>query len=113
MNNQIRTFYQNCEKCQEQAAAKPRQVPVLPDDLTKMGPMEMCGVDLMELRGKNYLVMCDKKSGYRFCAYMTRTATSDVTAILEKCFFHFAYLVVFAQMVVLNFDKNSGGGAKN
>ena len=84
MNNQIKTFNQNCEKCQEQAPAKPRQVLVLPDDLTKMGIMEMCGVDLMELRWKTYLVMHDKKSRFHFCAYMTRTATSDVTAILEK-----------------------------
>ena len=89
MNNMINMYYQNCVKCQKQTAAKPRQQPVLPDDLTKMGPMEFCGVDLFELGGKHYLVMCDKRSGYRFCAFLNKTDTSDITAALEKCFFSF------------------------
>ena len=89
MNNQIRQYAKSCEKCQEEAAAKPRQPPVIPDDLTRMKNMEMVGVDLFELGGRSYLVMVDKHSGYRFCSFLGRTATTDVQGVLERWFFQF------------------------
>ena len=36
MANQIRQFYKACEKCKLEAKSKPRQNPVLPDDLTRL-----------------------------------------------------------------------------
>ena len=89
MKNQITTHYRNCEACQVQSPSKPRQVPVLPDDLTKMAVMELVGVDLMQLGGKSYLVMVEKKSGYRFCTHLNKTSTKDVTSALEHWFFQF------------------------
>ena len=47
MKQQITAMYRNCEACQVQSPSKPRQVPVLPDDLTLMNVMELVGVDLM------------------------------------------------------------------
>ena len=89
MNNQIQQYYKACEQCQEQAAAKPRQQPVIPDDLSKMAVMEMCGVDLFDLGGKQYIVMVDKCTGYIFCSYLHRTASSDIQGVLEKWFYNF------------------------
>ena len=89
MNNQIRQRVKSCERCQEEAAAKPRQPPVIPDDLTRMKIMEMVGVDLFELGGRSYLVMVDKHSGFRFCSFLGRTATTDVQGVLEKWFYQF------------------------
>ena len=52
-----------------------------------MGVMELVGVDLMELRGKSYVVIGDKKTGFRFFVQLQRTATRDVTSALEHWFF--------------------------
>ena len=70
MKNMIATNYKNCKICKEQAPAKPRQAPVVLHDLTKLWVMELVGVDLMELEWQTFLVMVDKKSGFRFCQHL-------------------------------------------
>ena len=40
---------------------------MIPDDLIRLGVFELVGVDLMQVRGNNYLVLVDKKTGYRLC----------------------------------------------
>ena len=89
MNNQIKQYAKSCERCQEEAAAKPCQPLVIPDDLSRMAVMEMVGVDLFDLGGKQYVVMVDKPSGYRFCSYLHKTATTDVQGVLEKWFYQY------------------------
>ena len=91
MKKQVTAMYRNCEACQVQSPAKPRQVPVLPDDIVVMSVMELVGVDLMQVGGKSYLVMVDKKSGFRFCTNLPKTSTRDVIQALEHWFHQYGF----------------------
>ena len=86
MSNQIRQLYRNCQVCMLESRAKQRQPPVIPDNLLKLGVFELVGVDLMQLASNMYLVLVDKKTDFRLCEYMKKTATEDVTRVLEQWF---------------------------
>ena len=75
-----------CEVCKEQVPSETCQEPMLMDDVMRMVPMELLGVDLMNCEGNMYLVGVDKASGFKFASYMAKTTTEAVTLMLEAWF---------------------------
>ena len=89
MTNQIRQLYKNCQVYVLEGRSKQRQAPVIPDDLIRLCVFELVGVDLMQVGESNYLVLVDKKTGFRLCEYLKKTATEDVIRVLESWFFKY------------------------
>ena len=91
MSNEIRQVYRNCQVCQLESRAKERQPPVIPDDLLKLGVFELVGIDLMQVASNMYLVLVDKRTGFRLCEHLKKTATEDITRVLEQWFYCYGF----------------------
>ena len=74
--------------------------------------MEMVGVDLFELGGRSYIMMVDKRSGFRFCAFLARTATSDVQRMLERWFYQYGMPSRLRSMEVLSSGRALPSGVQ-
>ena len=81
MKYDIRNIVDNCEACQQLKPSKPFE----PLITTKADfPMEHISVDLMHVKGKNYMVTVDRYTGYIWVELLRSLATNAVTDVLDK-----------------------------
>ena len=86
MGNEVRQVYRNCQACKVESWAKERQPTVMPDNLLKLGVFELVGTDLFQVANNTYIVLVDKKTGFRLCHHLKRTTTEDIIEVLERWF---------------------------
>ena len=87
LRNNVTQLYKECSRCQEWETSKTTQPPQkIPEDLREAGPMDKVGVDIFHFGGKNYLIMTDYFSGYKWSQVMKRMDTAEVTRIIESWF---------------------------
>ena len=91
MNNEIKELYRKCEACQVESRAKERQPAVIPDDLQKMGVFELVGCDLFQVGTAHYIILVDKKTGYKLCCHLKRTTMEEVQAVLSHWFYLYGF----------------------
>ena len=91
MNNEVRDLYRNCQACQVESRAKERQPAVIPDDLQRLGVLELVGCDLFQVGTSHYIILVDKKTGFRLCSHLKRTTTEDVISVLSQWFYQFGF----------------------
>ena len=73
MNRDIQTLVQRCDVCQRHQYQQPKE-PMLPHDKPQE-PWEKVGMDLFQLKGKDYLLLIDYHSNYpEFCQLSSTTA---------------------------------------
>ncbi|KAK3092083.1 hypothetical protein FSP39_025049 [Pinctada imbricata] len=87
MNANIKQMAENCVPCQEMKA-KPMKTPLIQHSDGK-GPWNKIGLDLLQIKDRNYLVSIDYYSNYIEVDYLTSTTSSQVIQILKKQFAHF------------------------
>ena len=81
MEYDIRNIVDNCEACQQLRPSKPFK-PLITTEANF--PMEQISVDLMHVRGKNYMVTVDRYTGYIWVELLRSLATKAVTYMLDK-----------------------------
>ena len=81
MKYDIRNIVDNCEACQQLKPSKPFQ-PLLTTEAKF--PMEQLLVDLMHVKGKNYMVTVDRYTGYIWVELLRSLTTKAVTDVLDK-----------------------------
>ena len=84
MRNDIAQVVAQCDQCQTVRQAKPVEKPFL--DRTVSAPMEAISCDLCESKGRHFLVVVDRFSGFPLVARLTTKTTGAVVGILEKWF---------------------------
>ena len=52
-----------------------------------MGPMDRLGVDLFHLEGKDFLIMVDMYSNYKWIKELKRTHAEDIIRAMEAWFY--------------------------
>ena len=72
------------QTCQREAFTAPP--PDLPEEMLEMGPMDRLRTDLFHLGGKNYLVVVDLFSGFKWCSKLKLLDSSKVIAKMEHWF---------------------------
>lgn len=73
MHRDIQTLVQRCEICQQHQYQQPKE-PMMPHTKPQE-PWEKVGMDLFQLKGKDYLLVIDYHSNYpEFCQLSTTTA---------------------------------------
>ena len=88
MKNDIKQALQRCEVCLENQPSLPK----LPLQQTSADlPMQSVSADFFELAGQNYLVACDRFSGFPFVRKMNSTTTEATTKAFEAWFQDFGY----------------------
>ena len=86
MSNDIAELVGSCRVCQQFAASQQAEpVQQAPADR----PMEQVCVDLFDFKGDTYLVAVDAFSGYPWVHRLNRTATENVTNVLDQWFAQF------------------------
>ena len=82
MANDIKTTIDACHACRKADPRQQRSSPKLGSrDAENMYPMSDVGIDLMNVAGKEYIIMVDRFSGFPFVAKLTHTSTR---AIIDK-----------------------------
>ncbi|XP_023933671.1 uncharacterized protein K02A2.6-like [Lingula anatina] len=85
MNAEIKQLADNCEACQEMKARTSKNLLNQHDQGTSA--WQKVGLDLFEIKGRNYLVTVDYYSNFIEVDYLSTTTSNVVIAILKK---HFA-----------------------
>ena len=81
MKYDIKTMVDNCETCQQLCPSKP----VKPFITTKAKfPMKQISIDLFHVKGKTYMVIADRFSGYIWIEMLRSQNTASVTAVIDK-----------------------------
>merc|ERR1712237_262049 len=74
----------NCSSCQKLRQSLPRPPPLKP--VVPQRPMQALGTDLFHEKGKNWMVVVDRYSGYPFAKKLQHTGTSSITDNLTEIF---------------------------
>lgn len=77
-------FVSKCDKCQTHRQSKTKEP--LQHFPPALRPMHSVSIDFLEVKGKDYLVMVDRYSGFPFIEQSPRQATKNVTKILSGWF---------------------------
>ena len=81
MKYDIKDMIERCESCQQLRPSKP----VEPFIQTKAKfPMEQISIDLFHVKGKTYIVIADRYSGYIWVEMLHHQDTKAVTDVLDK-----------------------------
>ena len=86
LNNAVKQLTESCGPCRERLPSQQRDAPVEQVDILTLYPMSDVGVDLFSLRGKDYVVLVDRYSGYPVVQRLTKTTTQAVTGVLSRWF---------------------------
>jgi transposase InsO family protein len=89
MRTDIAQTVADCDQCQTVRQAKPVETPFIDRSVSR--PMESLSADLCESKGRHFLVVADRFSGYPWVARLTSKTTGAVIAIMEKWFEHFGW----------------------
>lgn len=84
MRNSITQMTDSCDVCRERQPSQQREAPIEPR-VTEF-PMSDVGCDLFALRGKDYLVMVDRYSGYPLVQKLGSTTTQAICGHLTRWF---------------------------
>lgn len=63
----------------------------MPDNLLKLGVFELVDTDLFQVANNTYVVLVDKKTGFRVCHHLKHTTTEDVIEVLERWFHPYGF----------------------
>ena len=87
MKNCLSQLVNNCVECQKWARSRNMQPPrEIPEEISLKGPMDRGGVDIMSWAGKQYLVMVDYYSYYKWCHELKKVDTQTVVQVLTDWF---------------------------
>ena len=92
MNNDIDQMIKKCPSCQELRPSL-QKLPMLQEQTFKESrPMKSVSRDLFSHAGKDYLMLVDRYSDYKFCSDgLSKTNTSTILNVLIKWFRLFGY----------------------
>ncbi len=93
MNNEIRHVVEKCDECTKYLAAQQKEV-TSPGAVSALGdtyPMSDVAVDLFHAKGKDYLLMVDRHSGYPFVQLLSSLHTAAIVKHLRRWFCEFGY----------------------
>ena len=80
-------YVAQCPQCAKHARGKPAQPPQdLPESMLEVGPMDHLGTDLFHLNGKDYLILLDFFSGFKWVAELRNLDTGEIIKKLEHWF---------------------------
>ena len=87
LRNEIKSYVSQCPSCAEMARSKAHQPPPeVPEEMLIIGPMDRVGVDLFHLEGRDYLIMVDLFSNFKWVKEMKRTHSQDIIKAMEGWF---------------------------
>ena len=91
MKNCIKTFLSSCKICIKHSLSQacPPVTGTAPP-AAKL-PMNDLGVDLFDARGKKWLAVVCRFSGYAWLSQLKKTTTASVLESLEKLFLEYGY----------------------
>ncbi|XP_060070340.1 uncharacterized protein K02A2.6-like [Ylistrum balloti] len=87
MKSEIKQMVETCEACQEMAARSTKLPIKQNDDGDK--PWSKIGMDLFDIKGRQYLVTVDYYSNYIEVDYLSNVISAAVVNILKKQFARF------------------------
>ena len=88
MKNEIHNRVAGCEVCHRHLPSLPAEPLVL---TSAEKPMEALGVDLLDFRGQDWLVVVDRYSGYPFACHLKSTTSEAVTSALKNLFYEWGF----------------------
>ena len=86
MSNDVSNLVDHCEKCQQY---KPSQPADILKTTSATFPMEQLSADLFSLKGKDYLVIVDRFSGYPFVYPLRSTTSTTIINIFKDLFLEY------------------------
>ena len=87
LKHAVQQYVAQCPQCNEHARGKPTQpTPDLPEAMLEVGPMDRLGTDLFHLNGKDYLILVDFFSGFKWCAELRKLDSAEIIKRLEHWF---------------------------
>jgi len=84
INADIEALIDRCQLCQERRPKQPSESLQKYEKPTQ--PMSAVAADLYECKGRDYLILVDRYSGWPFVARLNSTTTSTITKTLEAWF---------------------------
>ena len=92
MNNDIKTFVNACKECQILKPSIQKITMLKSQSYEEERPMETVGTDLFSYKGKDYIVLVDRYSGFILCSDpLPRTSSSKIISILDTWFQLFGF----------------------
>jgi hypothetical protein len=88
INEDIRVMIEGCQKCQE---LRPSQSEELSPRPMVEAPMDALAADLFEVKGKHYLAVVDRYSGWPWVFDLVKLDTNSVTSRLQNTFLDFGF----------------------
>ena len=80
MNADIIAEIGNCKVCLEHSDSQQKEPE---QQMTAKNPFDQVGLDLFELKGKSYIILGDRYSGYPMYRKLAKVATCNITSALE------------------------------